>query len=123
MALIAACGSDNSSDSKNENAASANDAAPTDVTQSPDYKAGLALIGQSDCFTCHKVNEKLTGPAYADVAKKYAGSDTAINYLAHKIIEGGSGVWGTLQMIPHPQISQGDAEKMAKYVLLLKDAQ
>ena len=58
-----------------------------------------------------------------DVAKKYAGSDTAIAYLSHKIIAGGQGVWGTVPMTPHPAVAQADAEQMVKYILLLKDAQ
>jgi cytochrome c len=70
---------------------------------------------------CHKVTEKLIGPAYKDVAVKYAGSDTALAYLSKQIIAGGSGVWGTVPMTPHPELSQADAEQMVKYILLLKN--
>ena len=92
-----------------------------DNSQNPDYQKGLALIAKSDCLTCHKIDEVLTGPSYRDVANKYAGtSDTVINYLAGKIISGGKGVWGEVIMTPHPAISQVDAEAMAKYILLLK---
>ena len=93
-----------------------------DLSSNPDYQKGLALIGQSDCLTCHKVNEASTGPAYNLVAQKYAGAaDTTITRLAKKIIDGGVGKWGTVPMAPHPAISQADAEQMVKYVLLLKD--
>ena len=92
-----------------------------DVTKDSDYQAGLALISKSDCLTCHKVDEKITGPAYRDVANKYAGlSDTIITHLAGKIISGGSGVWGEIFMTPHSGISQTDSEAMVKYILLLK---
>jgi cytochrome c len=68
------------------------------------------------------VNEASTGPAYNLVAQKYAGAaDTTITRLAKKIINGGTGNWGTIPMAPHPNISQADAEQMVKYVLLLKD--
>ena len=91
-----------------------------DVTKDPDYQAGLALISKSDCLTCHKVDEKITGPAYRDVANKYAGlPDTIITHLAGKIISGGSGVWGEIFMTPHSGISQTDAEARVKYILLL----
>ena len=63
------------------------------------------------------------GPAYLDVSNKYAGVDTAVAYLSHKVIAGGSGVWGSLAMTPHAAVSQADAEAMVKYILLLKDAQ
>lgn len=92
-----------------------------DVSSNPDYQKGLELIAKTDCLTCHKVDEKLTGPAYRDVANKYAGMpDTIITHLAGKIIKGGSGVWGEVLMTPHPSISQADAEAMVKYILLLK---
>ncbi len=91
-----------------------------DNSVNPDYEKGLALVGKSDCLTCHKIDEMLTGPSYRDVANKYAGADTAIKYLAGKIITGGNGVWGETLMTPHPGISQDDAEAMAKYIMLLK---
>lgn len=92
-----------------------------DITKNPDYQTGLELVSKNDCFTCHKIDEPLTGPAYRDVANKYASEpDTIVAHLAHKVIEGGSGVWGQVPMTPHPAISQADAEAMVKYVLLLK---
>ena len=93
----------------------------TDITKNPDYQKGLDLVSKSDCFTCHKIDEPLTGPPYRDVANKYANEpDTIVTHLAHKIIEGGSGVYGQVPMTPHPSISEADAEAMVKYVLLLK---
>jgi cytochrome c len=95
--------------------------AVVDITKNPDYQKGLDLIAKSDCFTCHSVAEKINGPAYRDVANKYAGmADTIVSHLAQKIISGGSGVWGEIPMIPHPALSKEDAEAMVKYVLLLK---
>jgi len=79
----------------------------TDASQDPDYQKGLSLIAKNDCLTCHKIDETLTGPAYREVANKYAGtSDTVVNYLAGKIISGGSGVWGRVYMKPHPGITK-----------------
>ena len=93
-----------------------------DITQNPDYQAGLALIAKSDCLTCHKVDETVTGPPYRDVANKYGGMpDTIISHLAGKIITGGNGVWGQVFMTPHPNLSKADAETMVKYILLLKN--
>jgi cytochrome c len=81
----------------------------------------LTIIANSDCRTCHLIDEKNIGPAWRDVANKYADSANAIQYLSHKIINGGSGVWGQVPMAPHPNMSQEDAETLAKYVLLLKN--
>lgn len=92
-----------------------------DLSANPDYKAGLALVAKSNCLTCHAVNQTTTGPAYADIATRYAGADEEqIAKLAQHIINGGSGNWGAVPMIPHLDLSQEDAEKMVKYILLLK---
>lgn len=88
----------------------------------PDVEKGLALVGQSDCAGCHKVLEPSVGPAHAEVAKKYENTEANINMLADKIMNGGSGNWGTVPMAAHPGISKADAVLMAKYVLSLKDA-
>ena len=93
-----------------------------DITKNPDYQKGIDLIGQSDCLTCHKIDEKLNGPSYRDVANRYANHpDTIISYLAGKIITGGKGYWGEVYMTPHAGLSQADAEAMVKYIMLLKN--
>jgi cytochrome c len=80
---------------------------------------GQVLADASDCKTCHHATNKLVGPAHADVAKKYEFTKANVSYLADKIINGGSGVWGEIPMSPHVGMSKGDAEKMAMYVLSL----
>lgn len=87
----------------------------------PDYDAGLNLVAKSNCFTCHKLREKLIGPAYGEVAKKYANTPENIELLTDKILKGGQGVWGTVPMAAHPELTKADAEKMVKYILLLKE--
>ena len=122
LVLLAACGNnDNKQNSTStKDTVAEKPAAANDITANPDYQNGLARISQSDCLSCHKVNEKLIGPSYQDVANKYAGSDTAMNYLVGKIIKGGTGVWGTVPMTPHPLLTEGDVQQMVKYILLLK---
>jgi len=91
-----------------------------DITEDPVYQKGVEIVANSDCKTCHMIDEKNVGPAWRDVANKYADSANAVAYLSHKIINGGSGVWGQVPMAAHPTMSQEDAEALAKYVLLLK---
>lgn len=120
ISLLVSCG-DSSSDKKEETQKTEETTKTEDVSSNPDYQKGLALIAKSDCLTCHKVDEPLTGPTYRDVANKYAAMpDTIVAHLAGKIIKGGNGVWGETFMTPHPGISQADAEAMVKYILLLK---
>lgn len=118
-ALLTACGG--GGEKKEGGDTKTTETASNDVSSNPDYQKGLDLISKTDCLTCHKIDEKLTGPAYRDVANKYAGMpDTIITHLAGKIIKGGTGVWGEVMMTPHASLSQADAEAMVKYILLLK---
>ena len=97
-------------------------AAPTDFTSDPNYQKGLEIEAKSDCATCHKLNERLVGPSFKEIANKYAGADAAmVDSLAGKVINGGAGVWGQVPMTPHPALSKEDAVTVVKYVLLLKD--
>lgn len=80
--------------------------------------SGDQIIETLDCSGCHSVNERMIGPSYQEIADKY--SDKDIELLASKIIEGGSGVWGSVPMAAHPQVSKEDAKKMVEYILTLK---
>ena len=117
LGILAACGSGSEKKADAETAP----AKTENLSDNPDYQKGLEVASKSDCFTCHKIDEKNIGPAWRDVANKYAGQDTAVKYLAHKIVTGGSGVWGEVPMAAHPTFTQEDAEAVAKYVLLLKN--
>ncbi|MEJ7692793.1 c-type cytochrome, partial [Daejeonella sp.] len=93
---------------------------PAAADDSADIKKGEALISRSDCLACHKVDVKLLGPSYKDVAAKYANNAATVNQLVDKIKKGGSGVWGAIPMSPHPALSDEDAKAMVRYILSLK---
>jgi cytochrome c len=78
------------------------------------------LAQKKNCMACHAVDKKLVGPAYKDVAAKYAGQAGAADKLAVKIIKGGSGVWGAVPMPANPQVSEAEAKQLATWVLSLK---
>jgi cytochrome c len=82
--------------------------------------ADLALAQSKNCMACHAVDKKLVGPAYKDVAAKYAGQKGAADKLAEKIMKGGSGVWGPVPMPANTQVSEAEAKKLAAWVLTLK---
>ena len=81
---------------------------------------GKVLIGYSDCYICHKKDERSAGPAFEDIAKRYPVNKVYIEMLAQKVIIGGSGNWGSAEMDPHPKLSVEDAKKMVAYILSLK---
>ena len=70
--------------------------------------ADQALATSKNCMACHAVDKKLVGPAYKDVAAKYAGP------------KGGSGVWGPVPMPANTQVNEAEAKKLAAWVLSLK---
>lgn len=78
------------------------------------------LARERTCFACHQVDRRLVGPAWRDVANRYANDRDAEARLAKKIREGGSGAWGTLAMAPNPAVTEADAQKLARWVLSLK---
>ncbi len=121
-AILLSCGGGGEKKTGNEdNKGSEQQEKSSDLSANTDYQKGLELVAKSNCLTCHKVDEALTGPKYRDVANKYAAMpDTIVRHLAGKIIAGGKGVWGEVYMTPHPELSQEDAEAMVKYILLLK---
>jgi cytochrome c len=82
--------------------------------------ADQALATAKNCMACHAVDKKLVGPAYKDVAAKYAGQKDAVDRLAAKIMRGGSGVWGPVPMPANTQVNEAEAKKLAAWVLSLK---
>ena len=81
---------------------------------------GMALAQKNACMSCHSVDKKIVGPAYKDVAKKYAGDKGAQARLAAKVKAGGKGVWGEIPMPPNPQVSPADANTIVAWILTLK---
>lgn len=82
--------------------------------------AQQALATAKNCMACHAVDKKLVGPAYKDVAAKYAGQPGAVDKLAAKIQKGGSGVWGPVPMPANTQVNEAEAKQLAAWVLTLK---
>ncbi|MEO8764399.1 MAG: ThuA domain-containing protein [Ginsengibacter sp.] len=80
---------------------------------------GKNLTMSLDCKSCHKEADSSVGPAFINVAKKYANDPNAEGYLAEKIRKGGAGVWGTTPMAAHPTLSQGDLDQMIGWILSL----
>ncbi len=105
--------------SKKENTAVQSPEQPGQSEQAVSQLSGEQLIQTLDCSGCHAVDERMIGPSYREIAGKYTEKDAEL--LASKIIEGGSGVWGSVPMPPHQQISREDAKKMVGYILTLKN--
>src|SRR5258705_6684109 len=117
IATSVACGT--KKETKNTEEYVANESAAEAPPAGDAISVGESLVKASDCKTCHHSTNKIIGPSHTDVAKKYEFTKANVEMLAQKIIKGGTGVWGQVPMSPHADLSQADAEKMARYVLSL----
>ena len=82
--------------------------------------ASPELAKSKNCMACHAVGTKVLGPAYKDVAAKYAGDSGAEDRLTQKVLKGGAGVWGPVPMPANGQVSEAEARTLVKWVLSLK---
>jgi cytochrome c len=79
--------------------------------------ANIDLAKKNACMSCHAIDRKLVGPAFKDVAQKYAKRTDAANQLAQSIKKGGAGKWGPVPMPPPTSLSDPDALIIAKWIL------
>lgn len=87
------------------------------VQASPDPAAVQQILTKNACLACHSVENKMIGPAYRDVAEKYADDADAAETISAHIKEGSSGIWGPIPMPPNPGISDDDLAKVVEWVL------
>jgi cytochrome c len=82
--------------------------------------ADQALATSKNCMACHAIDKKVLGPAYKDVAAKYANDKSAADKLVVKVMKGGGGVWGPVPMPANPQVNEAEAKKLVAWVLSQK---
>jgi cytochrome c len=78
---------------------------------------GLSFMKVSTCFNCHLAKDKLIGPSFDLIAKRYPNNATTIDLLAQKIITGSTGVWGSTAMPANPELKMDMAKKMVNWIL------
>ena len=86
-------------------------------TASPDPAEVKQILTKNACLACHSIENKMIGPAYRDVAEKYADDDSAAETIAQHVKQGSSGIWGPIPMPPNPGISDDDLTKVVDWVL------
>jgi len=77
----------------------------------------MALLQNNACLSCHALDHKVVGPAYRDVAAKYANDPQALAKVTSSIQHGGTGKWGEIPMPPFTQLSADDLQTLATFVL------
>ena len=79
--------------------------------------ADEAMMKAKGCVACHKIDGKLIGPSYKEVAAKYTAAD--VDKLAEKVQKGGKGVWGAIPMTPN-KVTPEEAKQLVTWILSLK---
>jgi cytochrome c len=129
--VIAACGGNSKSGSGDTSTTGANQDAKAQEsnadtnsnktgTEGASMSPGAKLIASNDCLTCHKIDSKVIGPSFNDIAAKYPSNEANIDTLANKVIKGGKGNWGDVPMTAHPALALADAKTIVTYILSLK---
>ncbi len=81
---------------------------------------GLAMMRSSDCFNCHAVTQKVVGPPLMEIAEKYRDQAGALALSVQRVINGSTGVWGEVPMLPHSQHSEQQIEQMVRWIYSLE---
>lgn len=76
-----------------------------------------ALAKKYACAACHQTDHKLVGPAWKDVAARYADGSVTAAQLAANIKKGSSGKWGSTAMPAQSQLPEADAQALAAWAL------
>lgn len=95
-------------------------ASNSQMTGGVKFLQGKTLIANSDCKSCHNLDQKSIGPSYKEVATRYKGKNGQ-DMLADKILKGGNGNWGKNMMAAHPQHNKEEAHQMVNYILSLNE--
>lgn len=82
--------------------------------------ANAELAQKKNCMACHAIDKKVVGPAYQDVAAKYAGQKDAVDKLSQKVVKGGAGVWGPVPMPANTTVNDAEAKQLVTWILSLK---
>ncbi len=84
----------------------------------------LGLAQKSGCLACHKIERKLVGPGWSDVAQRYRNDPHAHSKLFEKVSRGGGGNWTEVtegrQMPPYGErVAPEDIATLVDFVLSL----
>ena len=83
-------------------------------------QADEKLATASGCMACHKIDTKIVGPSFKEIAAKYKGDAGAEAALIDKVKKGGSGTWGAVPMPANsPRVSDSDIKNLVDWILAM----
>jgi cytochrome c len=78
---------------------------------------GFAEIKTSNCFNCHGFDNKVIGPSFNEINKKYKPAAANISLLEKRIKNGSTGVWGKTPMPTHPELNDVQIKNMVQWIM------
>lgn len=82
--------------------------------------ADIDLARQKNCMACHSMNNKVVGPAFKEISKRYSGEKGVEDQLVQAVLKGSSGNWGAVPMPANRQVSEAEARALVKWILSQK---
>jgi cytochrome c len=90
--------------------------------EQPDPEA-FTLIRTNNCFNCHAFRDKKIAPPFSEIAGKYSVTASVIDSIAYHVIKGSSGIWGSVQMPSHPELTMDQSKEIVRWILkIAKDS-
>jgi cytochrome c len=81
------------------------------------FDQGMKLFTKYNCQTCHSVDKAMAGPSLHDIARKYGSDPHARGVLGESIVNGSSGVWGSVTPMPATKIPDSDLRPLVEWIL------
>jgi cytochrome c len=83
------------------------------------------LAKKNECINCHAINERIVGPAWMEVSKKYLNDPAAEEKFMVRVSKGSSGFFGLIHMPANDPdgVKQAEMRVLVKFVLGLAKAE
>ena len=111
-ALLAACNFDDKPPGTEKSVKIA-----ADLTQDE----AMQLAARGNCISCHRMNDRLSGPGWREVGARYGSDAKAAPLIASHIKSGGTFGWnmGYMPMRGDSKLTDAEIDALAKYISTL----
>jgi cytochrome c len=77
------------------------------------------LMEKSGCISCHRIDEKLIGPSFKQIAARYPHNEQTTDRLVNAVRGGSEGVWGDVPMPPNSEqkVSEDNLRRIVEWLL------
>lgn len=80
----------------------------------------MGIATKYGCIACHQRDNRIVGPAWTEIGRKYANQAELVDVLVDRVRRGSNGVWGGLPMPPNPTVKDADIKMFVQFILMLK---